>query len=103
MLFARQHFSTFFRHFVWTKNFLFIPVTWQAFRQEFLLSFSHREYFQYPTAKTKSKKNFKIACQLQATIWLGKASDQDDFDFNTRGKVSVYADTVMILKFLFVS
>lgn len=49
---------------------------------------------QYPTAKRKSKKNYRIACQLQAMVWLGRAADQDDFDFNTRGKISVYAETV---------
>nr|XP_039273403.1 myoferlin-like isoform X2 [Styela clava] len=50
-------------------------------------------FLKYPTARTKSKKNYKIACQLQAMVWLGRASDQDDFDFNSRGKISVYADT----------
>nr|CAB3264165.1 myoferlin [Phallusia mammillata] len=46
-----------------------------------------------PTAKKFSKKKYKIPCQLQILAWLGRAQDQNDFNFNTTGQISVYADT----------
>ncbi|XP_077973068.1 myoferlin-like isoform X2 [Styela clava] len=49
-------------------------------------------FLKYPTTSSKSKKNYKIACQLQAMIWLGRAADQEDFNFDSRGQISVYAD-----------
>ncbi|XP_076821667.1 myoferlin-like isoform X3 [Clavelina lepadiformis] len=51
---------------------------------------------RYPTSKTTGKKQYKIPCQLRIIAWLGLAREQDDFDFYTRGQISVYADTFEI-------
>uniref|UniRef100_H2ZAD9 C2 domain-containing protein n=1 Tax=Ciona savignyi TaxID=51511 RepID=H2ZAD9_CIOSA len=48
---------------------------------------------KYPTANAKSKKHYKVPAQLRIIAWLGRAADQDSFEFHSRGQISVYADT----------
>uniref|UniRef100_H2ZAE6 C2 domain-containing protein n=1 Tax=Ciona savignyi TaxID=51511 RepID=H2ZAE6_CIOSA len=50
---------------------------------------------KYPTANAKSKKHYKVPAQLRIIAWLGRAADQDSFEFHSRGQISVYADTVI--------
>uniref|UniRef100_H2ZAE5 C2 domain-containing protein n=1 Tax=Ciona savignyi TaxID=51511 RepID=H2ZAE5_CIOSA len=39
---------------------------------------------KYPTANAKSKKHYKVPAQLRIIAWLGRAADQDSFEFHSR-------------------
>nr|XP_026691585.1 myoferlin isoform X3 [Ciona intestinalis] len=53
----------------------------------------HTITLKYPTANVKSKKHYKVPGQLRIIAWLGRAADQENFEFHSRGQISVYADT----------
>uniref|UniRef100_H2ZAE4 C2 domain-containing protein n=1 Tax=Ciona savignyi TaxID=51511 RepID=H2ZAE4_CIOSA len=38
---------------------------------------------KYPTANAKSKKHYKVPAQLRIIAWLGRAADQDSFEFHS--------------------
>uniref|UniRef100_H2Z7I1 C2 domain-containing protein n=1 Tax=Ciona savignyi TaxID=51511 RepID=H2Z7I1_CIOSA len=48
---------------------------------------------KYPTANTKSKKHYKVPAQLRIIAWLGRAKDQSNFEFHSKGDISVIQDT----------